>query len=175
MGEKHLQLSQRRIHEVIRVPSQKPSSGQQDNHLTFCTHSLSDSICGAFITLGEALPNVVAPEEIGQLEEEIRAYQIDVDLVTCAQNYIEEEGRGDVDWWSRVVSMKNPERGVRFPILGQLVKALLSIFTGPLVEGSFNLMDDILEADRCSMNVETYESLAIVKSMIKARQWQHRQ
>lgn len=67
--------------------------------------------------------------------------------------------------------MKNPERGVRFPILGQLVKALLSIFTGPLVEGSFNLMDDIFEADRCSMNVETYESLAIVKSTIKAREW----
>lgn len=130
-----------------------------------------DSICGAFITLGEALPNVVAPEQISQLEEEIRAYQIEVDLVTCAQNYIEEEGRVDVDWWSRVVSMKNPERGVRFPILGQLVKALLSIFTGPLVEGSFNLMDDILEADRCSMNVETYESLAIVKSTIKAREW----
>ncbi|RXN27172.1 TRPM8 channel-associated factor-like protein [Labeo rohita] len=64
-----------------------------------------DSICGAFITLGEALP-----EEIGQLEEEIRVYQIEVDLVTCAQNYIEEEGRVDVDWWSRVVSMKNPER-----------------------------------------------------------------
>ncbi|RXN16572.1 translation initiation factor IF-2 [Labeo rohita] len=130
-----------------------------------------DSICGAFITLGEALPNVVAPEEIGQLEEEIRAYQIEVDLVTCAQNYTEEEGRVDVDWWSRVVSMKNPERGVRFPILGQLVKTLLNIFTGPLVEGSFNLMDDILEADRCSMNVETYESLAIVKSTIKAREW----
>lgn len=61
-------------------------------------------------------------------------------------------------------------RDVRFPILGKLVKALLSIFTGPLIEGSFNLMDDILEVDRCSMNLKTYESLAIVKSAIKARE-----
>ncbi|KAL0149029.1 hypothetical protein M9458_055644, partial [Cirrhinus mrigala] len=41
----------------------------------------------------------------------------------------------------------------------------------PLVEGSFNLMDDILESDRCSMNVETYESLAVIKSTLKARDW----
>lgn len=40
-----------------------------------------------------------------------------------------------------------------------------------MVKGSFNLMDDILEADRCSMNVETYESLAVVKSAIKASEW----
>ncbi|KAL2102163.1 hypothetical protein ACEWY4_001331 [Coilia grayii] len=60
-------------------------------------------------------------------------------------------------------------RDVRYPTLSKLVKALLPIFTGPLVEGSFNLMDDILEDDRCSMNVETYESLAVVKSTLKAR------
>ena len=67
--------------------------------------------------------------------------------------------------------MKNTERGVRYPTLIKLVKALLSVFTGPLVEGSFNLMDDILEADRCRMNVETYEGLAIIKSTMKARNW----
>lgn len=107
-----------------------------------------DSVCGAFMALGEALPHVVPPEEVGQIEEVVRAV--------------------DVDWWSRVASLKNPERGVRYPTLIKLVKALLSIFTGPLVEGSFNLMDDILETDRCSLNVESYESLA-VKSTMKAR------
>lgn len=52
---------------------------------------------------------------------------------------------------------------MRYPTLCKLVKALLSIFTGPL--------DDTLGADRCSMNVETYESLAMIKSTLKARDW----
>lgn len=102
---------------------------------------------------------------------EVRAYQVDADLVPHAQTYDDEDGRVDVNWCSHVASLKNSERGVRYPNLCKLVKALLSIFTGPLVEGSFNLMDDILEADRCSMNMETYESLAVVKSTMKTRDW----
>lgn len=49
-----------------------------------------DSVCGAFITLGEALPNAVPPKTFGQLQEEVQAYQIDVDLVLHAQTYDEE-------------------------------------------------------------------------------------
>ncbi|KAK9972429.1 hypothetical protein ABG768_025736 [Culter alburnus] len=131
----------------------------------------SDAVVGAFTTLGEALPNVVPPEEIGQLVEECRAYQMDADMLLRVPNYIEGDCRVDVDWWSHVASLKNAERGVKYPTLCKLVKVLLSIFTGPLVEGSFNLMDDILESDRCSMNVETYESLAVIKSTLKARNW----
>lgn len=63
--------------------------------------------------------------------------------------------------------MRTTERGMRFPILGQLVKALL-LFTGPLVEGSFNIMDDIIEKDGAWLNLEAYEGLAIVKSHMKA-------
>lgn len=114
-----------------------------------------ESVGGAWITLGKALPNVVDPKEIGQIDFK----------VACAESYSEERRRLDVDWWSGVM------RDVRFPILGKMVKAFLSIFTGPLIEGSFNLIDDILEADRCSMTLETYERLAIVKSAIKAREW----
>lgn len=32
-------------------------------------------------------------------------------------------------------------------------------------------MDDILEANRCSMNVETYDSLAAVQSTMKRGDW----
>ena len=67
--------------------------------------------------------------------------------------------------------MKNREGNYRFLILGKLIKALLNVLRGPLVEGSFNLMDDILEADRSSVTEETYKGLAIVKSTIKARGW----
>ncbi|XP_055062812.2 uncharacterized protein [Misgurnus anguillicaudatus] len=129
----------------------------------------SDGVTGAFTTLGEALPNVVPPEEIGQLVEECRAYQLDGDMLLHLQSYTEGDCRVDVDWWTHVASLKKAERDVRYPTLCKLVKALLSIFTGPLVEGSFNLMDDILEDDRCSMNVETYESLAVIKSTLKAK------
>lgn len=59
-------------------------------------------------------------------------------------------------------------RGIRFPILGKLVKALLSLFTGPLVEGSFNIMNNNIEKDRVRLNIETYEGLAIIKSHMKA-------
>lgn len=51
---------------------------------------------------------------------------------------------------------------MKFPILAKLVKALLSLFTGPLVEGSFNIMDDIIENDRVRPNIEMYEGFAII-------------
>ncbi|MEQ2210402.1 hypothetical protein XENOCAPTIV_012926 [Xenoophorus captivus] len=70
-----------------------------------------DSVCTAFITLGRALPNVVAPEEIGKLDEEVRAYQIDAELVAQAPLYNEVESGVDVGWWSPIVSMKNQEGG----------------------------------------------------------------
>ncbi|XP_063751989.1 uncharacterized protein LOC134872551 [Eleginops maclovinus] len=148
-----------------------------DNHMVTSLSALTpsliqcDSLGSAFMALGKALPNVVPPEALGPLREEVRAYQIDADLVPLANTYVEENSRVDVDWWSQVALLRNSERGVRYPTLIKLVKALLSIFTGPLVEGSFNIMDDILEADRCRMNVETYESLAIIKSTMKARKW----
>ena len=148
-----------------------PLQNQIITSLSALTPSLiqCDSVCAAFMTLGKVLPNVVQPEALGQLQEEVRAYHRDVDLLPLAKTYVEDNSRVDVDWWSQVALLKTTERGVRYPTLIKLVKALLSVFTGPLVEGSFNLMDDILEADRCRMNVETYESLAIIKSTMKAR------
>lgn len=52
--------------------------------------------------------------------------------------------------------------------MGKLARALLSVFTGPLVEGSFNIMDDIIEKDRTSLNIETYEGFAVIKTHVKA-------
>ncbi|RXN18940.1 hypothetical protein ROHU_025945 [Labeo rohita] len=128
---------------------------------------LHESVQGAFNTLAKALPNAVKSEELGQLDEEVRAYQINTDLGAQAKCFEENNARIDVDWWSKIFAMKMPEGGMRFPILGKLVKALLSLFTGPLVEGSFNMMDDIIEKDWVRLNIETYEGLAILKSHIK--------
>lgn len=93
---------------------------------------------------------------------------MDSDLREQAKDSDENSARIDVDWWSRILAMKMPAGGMRFTISAKLVKALLSLFTGPLVEGSFNIMDDIIQNDRARLNIETYEGLAIIKSHIKA-------
>ena len=57
----------------------------------------------------------------------------------------------------------------RYPAMKSLVTALLTIFSGPLVESSFNIMDDIVEKDRASLTVENYEAVAIIKSTLRKR------
>lgn len=57
-----------------------------------------ESVRGAFLTLGKALPNVVKPEEICKLDEEAQVYQTDEALIIHTKNYIEEEERVDTGW-----------------------------------------------------------------------------
>lgn len=128
----------------------------------------SDSVVGALTTLGEALPNVVPPEEISQLEEECRGYQIDADMLLCVQSHIVAIAIALLLPWK----MHTEVWGIPLYVSWLKLFCPFSVhFAGPLVERSFSLMDDILEADRCSMNVKTYESLAVVKSTLKARDW----
>ncbi len=116
---------------------------------------IHETVQDAFITLAKALTNTITPEELGQLDEEVRSYQVDSDLREQAKDSDENSARIDVDCWSRILAMKMPAGGMRFPISAKLVKALLSLFTGPLVEGSFNIMDDIIQNDRVRLNIET--------------------
>ncbi|XP_062396671.1 ankyrin repeat and KH domain-containing protein 1-like isoform X2 [Sardina pilchardus] len=122
----------------------------------------------AYSTLAKALPNAISTDELGQLDEEVRAYQTDLDLVDKGKGFDDDAARIDADWWREIFLMKTPEGSIRFPVLGKLVRALLSLFTGPLVEGSFNIMDDIIEKDRVRLNIETYEGFAIIKANMKA-------
>ncbi len=43
----------------------------------------------------------------------------------------------------------------------------MTIFAGPIVESSFNTMDDIIRKDRSSMTIENYEGTAVVRSALK--------
>lgn len=72
----------------------------------------------------------------------------------------------DLDFWSKVFSFKTFNEP-RYPVLQRLISALLSIFSGPLVESTFNIMDDIVEKDRSKLTVENYEAIAIVKTTLK--------
>lgn len=75
--------------------------------------------------------------------------------------------RLDKDWWSAIFALE-VDGNKKYPLLGQLIKALLSIFSGPAVEGSFNIMDDIIENDRCALSGVNYEALAFTKSFLSS-------
>ena len=50
----------------------------------------------------------------------------------------------------------------KYPSLSRMVKALFSCFHGPLVEGSFNLMGDVMGSQSCRMDVATYSAIQSV-------------
>ena len=50
-----------------------------------------------------------------------------------------------------------------------LISALMSIFSGPLIESTFNIMDDTVEKDCSKLTVENYEAVAIVKTSLKRK------
>ena len=45
------------------------------------------NILTAFSTLAKALPNVITTDELGKLDEEVRAYQTDLDLEDKAKGF----------------------------------------------------------------------------------------
>ena len=47
----------------------------------------------------------------------------------------------------------------------KLISALMSIFSGPPIESTFNIMDDLVEKDHSKLTVENYEAVAIVKTV----------
>ena len=123
-----------------------------------------------FLTLAMMLPNVVDQEEMGVFDDQVRNYTTDRAVHGLARAYdLTEDNRIDRDFWSGVCILKNPDKRSAYLHLSRLAKALLSVFSGPLVEASFNLMDDIIEADRTNMTVENYEATAIIQSSLKTQ------
>ncbi|KAI8777450.1 hypothetical protein BgiBS90_021653 [Biomphalaria glabrata] len=124
----------------------------------------------ALTKLAEKLPNVICSDKCGMLDREIRLYTIDQALTQLDADETSPDFRLDTDWWSKAINMKEPSTDqVKYPLLGLLVKSLLSIFSGPLVESTFNIMDDIIECDQSRMLHRNYEGIAIIKSHLKAK------
>ena len=86
---------------------------------------------------------------------ELRNYVIDFDLPQT-----QETGRLDV-WWNKIFETK------RYPILSSVVKASLSIFTGPMVESSFSMMNDIIDSQSGRTEIDTYSAILSVKYQLK--------
>ena len=83
----------------------------------------------------------------------IKKYQLDKSLPVYTQ-----ESYPDVCLWWNVISERN-----KSPILSKIIKATLSIFTGPQVESSFRMMNDIVTPRTSRMSVETCSSYRSVK------------
>ena len=116
--------------------------------------------------LAHCLPNVIDEASAGSLAVEADKYTTDLQVQDFASNYIEQKMSVDLDFWSKVFSLKTFNEP-RYPVLQLLISALLSIFSGPLIESTFNIMDDIVEKDRSKLTVENYEAIAIVKTTLK--------
>ena len=85
---------------------------------------------------------------------ELRNYVIDSDLPQP-----QETERLDV-WWSKIFETK------RYPILSSVVKASLSIFTGPMAESSFSMMNDIIDPRSGRTEIDRYSVTMTVKCQL---------
>ena len=81
-------------------------------------------------------------DDTDQFEQEVQQYQIDNRLLQFHQ-----KDRIDV-WYAENVFSK-------YPVLGQVIKASLTIFHGPQVESSFSMMNNIVDDKSMRMNVST--------------------
>lgn len=108
--------------------------------------------------------------ERGHLLDECRHYTTDpeIDELENLKVYSKTD-RIDYNWWSDIFEMKKSDGELKFRYLSLLVKALLTIFFGPLIEGTFNIMDDIVTSDKSAPTVENYEALSIIKYNLKRK------
>ena len=72
----------------------------------------------------------------------------------------EEKERLDV-WWNKVFKTN------RYPVLSTLVRLCVSIFTGPMVEYSFSMMNNI-DSRSGRMEIETYSTIMTKKYSLKS-------
>lgn len=92
----------------------------------------------------------------GDYSAEVRNYIIDNQLPQPLENE-----RLD-SWWSKVFKTG------RYPMLSCLVRASLSIFTGPMVESSFSMMNDIIDSRSGRMDIDTYSAIMTTKYNLKS-------
>ena len=123
---------------------------------------------GAFFRMAMKLPNVIAPDDLGSLRDDCQTYACDTVLQQTPYDNEDMNIRVDQNWWNIVFRRKDTLGNIKYPMLTKLVKALLSIICGPLVESTFNIMDDILESDRTKLTPYNFEAYSIIKYHLAA-------
>ena len=105
--------------------------------------------------LGDYFQHLLSEEEQAELPRELVGFGVDSSLPPRTEEAVE--------WWTAVF------RSSTYPTISKVVMASISIFHGPLVESSFNVMGDVIGTRSGSMNTETYSSIQTVKYALRAR------
>ncbi|KAI0241756.1 hypothetical protein LSAT2_019618 [Lamellibrachia satsuma] len=112
-------------------------------------HGATFRCCKALLTLPKLISNVVSKIDVARYDREVRDYQVDQRLpnAACAID----------EWWTAV------EGEGKYPNLTKMALAVLTCFHGPLVEGSFNIMGDVVGGRNFRVELPTYSDLETVK------------
>ena len=108
-------------------------------------------------TLSESSVAKLTSQEKDAYDRQVRNYMVDDQLPLVDDNMALDT------WWNLVFSSG------RYNTLARVVKPVLSIFHGPAIESSFNIMGDIMDTRSSRMNVETYSSFQTVKYALRSR------
>ena len=92
----------------------------------------------------------------GEYSSEIQKYVTDSELLLP-----KEKERLDV-WWNKVFKTN------RYPLLSSLVCPCFSIFTGPMVECAFSMMNDFIDSRSGRMEIEGYSTIVTTKYSLKS-------
>ena len=92
----------------------------------------------------------------GEYSSEIQKYVTDSELPLP-----EEKERLDVRW-------NNVFKTNRYSVLSTLVRPCVSIFTGPMVECSLSMMNDIIDSRSGRMEIEKYSAIMTKKYSLKS-------
>jgi len=97
---------------------------------------------------------VLTQDEEDLYAREIHRYQLDPMLPVYQQ------GTRIDHWWASVTD---------YPAMRKLTLAVLCCFHGPMVEGVFNLMGDIMDSKSSSLSTSSVNAIQNVKSALKAQ------
>jgi hypothetical protein len=66
------------------------------------------------------------------------------------------------EWWAEMF------KRYQLPLLSRVVKAVLSTFHGPVVEGTFNIMGDVIDDRSGRMKMETFDAIQTTRYALMA-------
>lgn len=110
----------------------------------------------ALLKLKDFFPTVLNDPGRAALYDEVNKFSLDPTLVT-------EESQRVNKWWNQIF------KSAIYPSFSRLVKACLSIFTGPQVEQSFSSMNLIINKTTNCLDVQTFSARQSLKYDMKAR------
>ena len=110
----------------------------------------------AMKSLGSYFPNVIKKEELDDYDADVDQFHLAKDLPSIWKDDGKTPQRSD-HWWAEVLKNYN------LVYLGKVVKAALSIFTGPRIEQSFSLMNNTITSTTNRLLTDTFSALQTVK------------